>query len=63
MAKPPLNRRRCSGCAAYAPPPRTEIDGNCRRRAPTLNDGPHYFPPVHPDAWCLEWVDPNGGAA
>lgn len=59
----PVNRRPCCQCAAFAVGARNEIDGTCRRRAPTLDEGPHYFPPVHPNMWCLDFVDPKGGRA
>lgn len=51
----------CRDCAAYAIPSHGDVDGTCRRRAPTLSDGPDYFPPVEPTHWCLEAL-PRGEA-
>lgn len=51
-------RRPCRDCAAYAPPSNGDIDGTCRRHAPVIAEGEMYFPPVLPDHWCIEALEP-----
>lgn len=54
-----LQRRSCQNCRAYAPPPGPRIPevGSCRLRAPVLADSEHFFPPVLPAMWCLEFIE------